>query len=101
MYLGVDVEEICLIINKWKGTYNKDIYKVLNHFGYSYKWKRITPKNDWIPDGSIVKIGFTDAPQTHFTLKINGKFYDPSEGILDDYSFDDRIQFISYIQIIN
>lgn len=100
MAFNKDIKDICIILNKYQGTRNPDIYKIIEHFGFKYKYKRISKKNNNIPNDVIVKIGFKGFRDTHWTYKINDCFYDPTEGLLKDYTEYDYIEYISYIQII-
>jgi hypothetical protein len=96
MVLDVEILDICFILNKHnQGTMNKDIYKVLDKFNIKYKYKRCKDFN-LIPNKAIVKLGYYRSKDTHWILKFNDKYYDPSIGIIEQYNTD-LVKPISYI----
>lgn len=98
MLLGGSTDMMCAFLSKTKGTYNKDIYKILDLYRVKYRYKRFK-SIEQLPKLAIVKIGFSTSTSTHWTLRINGKFYDPDLGIIDKYNLD-HVRFMSYIEVI-
>ena len=64
MIINSTIEDICEIMEKKKGTYNKDIYKVLDKYNIKYRYKR-NNKLENLPELAIVKIGFKNFKNTN------------------------------------
>lgn len=100
MLLNRSVVEICEEMDRYFGTYNKDIKRILDNYEIKYTYKRCNSFKK-VPKNSIVKIKFGVGHKTHWTFKYGKMYYDPDIGIIKKYSFN--ISPVSYLslQLIN
>ena len=98
MLLGTDIKTICKEMKKSGGTRNSHLKKILDSYNIKYRYKRCKHL-EHIPKVAIVKIGFAGYSHTHWTLKYEDFFYDPTIGVIKEYN-KELIEPISYLEIL-
>ncbi|MCT4543652.1 MAG: DUF1905 domain-containing protein [Vallitalea sp.] len=96
MLAGITVDEVIEIMKskRWQGSITK-VMETLDYFGFTYKKAAYTK-------GSIVQlpkcciVNVRGERISHLMVYFEGRYYDPTCGMLNDYLWED---IISYIEI--
>ncbi|MTI47137.1 DUF1905 domain-containing protein [Sporosalibacterium faouarense] len=97
MLAGITVEEVVKVMNarKWQASISK-VIETLDYYGISHSSKMVYGKTRFenLPKCCILNVHLERC--NHLLLFYNGKYYDPSLGVLEEY---DKEKIIGYLEI--
>lgn len=92
MVTGRPVSEIVTFLDNEKETTLKEMFRCLEHFGFSVeKTRKEVQEKEYLPNLCFLSL---ETPKCwHWSLYSNGKFYDPEHGVLEDFPTSHRRYF--------
>lgn len=96
MLAGISVEEVIRIMKskRWQGSISK-VIETLDYFGFTYR-KIIYTRGKQVELPKCCILNVRGNQISHLMIYYDGKYYDPTNGILQDYL---RENIISYLEI--
>jgi hypothetical protein len=98
MLAGISIDEVIRVMKstKWQASMSK-VIETLDYFGFSYRQAVYTKgRKVELPNCCIVNA--KGEKKSHLMIYYDGKYYDPTDGILQEYEFQNIICYIEIRQ---
>lgn len=94
MLTGISIDEAIKVMKstRWQASMSK-VIETLDYFGFSYK-KPIYTKGRKVDFPKCCIVNVRGENKSHFMIYYDGKYYDPTRGILLEYKFENIICYI-------
>jgi hypothetical protein len=100
MLAGISIDEVIKVMKstRWQASMSK-VIETLDYFGFTYG-KPIYTKGKKVDLPKCCIVNVRGENKSHFMICYDGKYYDPTFGILLEYKFENIICYIE-INTIN